>query len=240
MNDLHVAVISARRPGAPSTMAPFLEGLPPATWYVPDEEVDDYARFADIVTDGGDLITARNRALDDAAILGVPCLQLSDDLTSIRFYREEFSDTTPITVAEAVTQMIDAAEMTGAMLAGVAPTSNAFYASGKINDHGFCVGDMILVRPNGLRFDPNLRLKEDYDYTAQHLRAYGKVARCDWILATFKHRSNRGGAVAYRTPEVEQEAIAYLKAKWPGVITDNPKRPDEVLFRWKQPQPSFL
>jgi hypothetical protein len=45
------------------------------------------------------------------------------------------------------------------------------------------------------------------------------------------HRANPGGAVAVRTPEVEQEAIAYLRGKWGDWIKDNPRRPNEILLR---------
>jgi len=76
-------------------------------------------------------------------------------------------------------------------------------------------------------------LKEDYDYTLQHLRAYGQVARLNRIMPTFRHRSNAGGAVAYRTPDLEVQAIAYLRAKWGDCIRPNTRRPHEVLLRWK-------
>ena len=47
----------------------------------------------------------------------------------------------------------------------------------------------------------------------------------------FSHRTNSGGAVAARTPELEQEMIDFLKKKWgTSVIKDNTKRPDEILL----------
>jgi hypothetical protein len=231
---VYVAIISAGRPDAPRQMAPLLDGVP-AVWYVPMDEVMLYQEHADVVIPGGNLISARNLALDDAAVTGSDCLQLSDDLTKIEFLTEESTQTTTRgTVRDVVMAMEHALRESGAHLAGVAPTNNAFFAKIRTNPKGFCVGDMILVKHGTpLRFDPQLLLKEDYDYTAQHLARYGQVARLDWLMPTFKHGSNRGGAVAYRTPELEQETIAYLKAKWPDVIVDNPRRKNEVLFRWK-------
>jgi hypothetical protein len=228
----HIAVISSGRPGAPAKMARFLVGLD-VTWYVGADEFDDYARFAEghSVEAVGGLIASRNAALEYAFQLGQPCLQLSDDLTKLQMI-EASGQTAECSLRRAIDTMSNALAMTGAKLAGVAPTSNAFFGKRAINPRGFCVGDMILVQPTDLRFDTALRLKEDYDYTAQHLERYGKVARVDWLLASFTHSTNPGGAVAYRTPEVEQEAIAILKAKWPAAIRDNAKRPDEILFKW--------
>ncbi len=238
----HIAIISSGRVAATASMRQMLGDLP-ATWYVGKDEGDEYAEFTrDDVVEAGGLIDSRNAALDAAFAGGDYCLQLSDDLTGIKFLNRD-GTAQPTALHEALAQMhIALINHPRARLGGVAPTNNPFFGKMAVNDHGFCVGDMILVAPTELRFDWRLRLKEDYDYTAQHLLAYGEVARCDWILPTFKHGTNRGGAVAYRTTELEQQAIAYLKMKWPGIMRDNPKRPDEILFKWDAEaarQPSF-
>lgn len=230
----YIAVISSGRPGAPYEMRPHL-GVMEATWFVGEGEGDDYALYArpqDTIIEGGGLCQSRNAALREAFRDGKECLQISDDLKKLERLQLGNAGTAPMTLGMAIVEMRAAMKETGAKLAGVAPTNNPFYASRKVNDHGFCVGDLILVAPSQPGFDEDLRLKEDYDFTAQHLAAYGKVARCDWILASFAHRTNRGGAVAYRTTELEQATIAQLKAKWPEAIRDNPKRPDEILFKW--------
>jgi hypothetical protein len=59
---------------------------------------------------------------------------------------------------------------------------------------------------------------------------YGSIARCNAVLATFAHRTNKGGACDYRTSELEQTTIKQLKDKWPGMLKDNPKRKDEILL----------
>jgi hypothetical protein len=63
----------------------------------------------------------------------------------------------------------------------------------------FIVGDCIAVKPTPLRFDERLALKEDYGFTAAHIEEYGGALRLNWILASFRHRTNPGGAVAIRT-----------------------------------------
>ena len=88
-----------------------------------------------------------------------------------------------------------------------------------------------MVKPTGLRFDPEIRLKEDYDYTLQHIERHGGTVRYGKYLATFKHYKNAGGAVSYRTEQLEQKTIAQLKTKWPGCFADNPKRPNEILMQ---------
>lgn len=238
-----VSVISARRPEA---LKPMTELVGDATWYVDLESVPLYAEqlqkhdLGSRVEVGGPLCHARNCALDTAfaSQTGVFCLQLSDDLKRIDepvFSKEKNKYVAqPLGFDQAVLRMYQGLLATGARLAGVAPTSNPFYYRGKaINPKAFIVGDMILVKNTALRFDEEMRLKEDYDFSLKHLADYGIVARRDDVLATFQHRSNAGGAVAYRTSDEEKRAIAQLKARWGTRIKDNPRRPDEILLNLK-------
>lgn len=231
----HIAIISARRPGAVMAMSAYLDDLP-ATWYVADGEADVYrdAGAAEVV-EAGPLCRARNLALATAFQRGQDCLQLSDDCTGFKWLRSaRKGDAMPLGLRGVALQLWRAATQVGAYLAGAMPTANAFYAApGKVQTAHFIVGDTMLIRQGTpLRFDENLRLKEDYDYTAQHLYRYGRVARVGSLLAGYRHGTNPGGAVAYRNPDEEQAAIALLKAKWPLAIKDNPRRPNEVLFKW--------
>ena len=91
----------------------------------------------------------------------------------------------------------------------------------------------IIIKPNNLRFDSSLRLKEDYDYTLQHIKEFGGCVRYGLFLCSFKHYSNKGGAVSYRTNNLEQETIKYLMEKWGECIKLNPKRENEILLNRK-------
>ena len=62
-------------------------------------------------------------------------------------------------------------------LAGCFPNANPGLAAGAapVQSHLFIVGDFLVidVQRTSLRFDERLMLKEDYDYTAQHLHEHG-------------------------------------------------------------------
>lgn len=228
-NNIFVSIISARRPDrVPAMNAHVAE----ATWFVAAGEGDVYrAAGAKHVVESGKLCESRNAALNAAFVLGLPCLQLSDDLKRVKKAHSK-TDTEQVTLISAAREMLAAGKQFGAKLCGVAPTSNPYFYNPEkpYRDRAFIVGDMILVFPCDLRFDEKMRLKEDYDYTLRHIEAFGQVLRVDNILAEFAHRSNKGGAVSYRTSELERECIAYLKKKWGKAIKDNPRRPDEILL----------
>ena len=231
--DYWLAVISHARPNNVLRMSKLIGD---ATWYVGSDTREAWAygqMGAPSVVNSGALCDSRNAALDDAFNAGLPCVQVSDDLMRLR--RATSARTkVPVSFEQIVRQLFISSKMLDARLAGVAPTDNAFYFDPKrlTSATAFIVGDLFLAQPCALRFDTALPLKEDYDYTLQHLRAFGRVARRNDLLATFAHRTNAGGAVSVRTADLEQEAITYLKQKWGSAISDHPRRQHEVLLRW--------
>lgn len=237
--EIRTYVISSRRPESVEETERWCEGLEP-TWVVPAGEGDDYraAGAARVEEAPGMLVAQRNLAIDLAADAGAWCLQVDDDLRDLRWTTGTTkADTRPITMVTAAFELYSAATEHGVHLAGIAPTANPFYFGGRpVKLAGFVIGDIMLINPaSEPRFDPAFPLKEDYDFTLQHLDRYGAVARVDAILATFRHRTNAGGAVAYRTEEMEADACQRLFAKWPGRIVPNPRRKNEVLVKWPNP-----
>lgn len=237
-NKYHIAIISHLRPKNVPKVSMVLGNV---HWYVGEGEAQSYKnQGAEFVIESGGLCRSRNHAIDDAQAAGKICVEFSDDFSS--FKEAYILDKTgqkkarPIGVATAIDRVYDSMVEVGAKYGGVAPTANPFFfhEDKPISTKNFIVGDFILIdKDTPLRFDENMFLKEDYDYTLQHLKEYGVVARDNSILATFAHRTNKGGAVAFRTSEREQEAISYLKNKWPENIRDNARRPDEILMKWK-------
>jgi hypothetical protein len=118
----------------------------------------------------------------------------------------------------------------GVYLMGVPPTSNDFFAKNLISKNTFCIGDMLFIKPNDLRFDTALTLKEDYDYTLQHLKKYGNCFRYQKFIFEFEHYKNKGGAVDYRTEQEEKKNIMILKSKWGDKVRLNKKRENEILI----------
>jgi len=206
---------------------------PDATWYVGEHETGEYRRCGAVnVAVGGDLVSARNAALDDAHHANRPCVQVDDDLRHLKVRTPQGTST--CTWTQAVATLASACATTGAHLAGSAPTDNPYFAhpDRPYATNLFVIGSLMYVQPSTPRFDPALRLKEDYDFTCQHLATYGLVARANLLLPSFRHYSNRGGAVSYRTTALEDQAVAYLRRKWPDAIKPHPRRAHEVLLRW--------
>ena len=98
----------------------------------------------------------------------------------------------PFTFGETLATLRLALRGTPFKLAGIAPTANPFYGSARTALRHFIIGDLMLVAATELRFDPAFRLKEDYDYTCQHIDRYGGVVRVDWLLGHLPAPENPG------------------------------------------------
>ena len=201
-------------------------------WIVPPEEKAFYLANGakGVIGVEGGLIDARNYALEFGQRENVTICELSDDLEASYFWvGKKEKKACPFGIL-AGWLAEDAQKNPDTYLFGVPPTANQFFASGTVKTRNFIIGDFFLCKPTHLRFDTKLRLKEDYDFTLQHIREYGKVFRDERILLGFRHYKNKGGAVAYRSAELERQTCLYLLNKWPGWLRPNPMRANEVII----------
>lgn len=262
-DELYFAVVSARRATKLEGVRDIYmvqsqlvdAGVTP-TWYVDADSLKDYKALGLKAVVGGKLTAARNKALQDAQRLGKVCVQCSDDISAWE-YREGPSAkvrsddamnaahsaarrfiVSPVAAARFVLAKMRAADGPKPMLGGVYPLGSCArtFCGDAFGRRHFIIGDFFVVEPGSkVRFDEEMRLKEDYDFTCGHLKAYGAVLRCNRLTLNVKHYANVGGACSNRDSKgtEEQRNIAILKTKWPGAFSANPKRKNEVILRWK-------
>ena len=181
------------------------------------------------VFETGNLMQSRNFALDHSFLDGKICVQLSDDIKKVTI-NKNFGEQKKIELNKAIEDIVSKFnKVKGVKLLGIPPTDNFFFAKNIVSVNTFCIGDLLFVKPNDLRFDEQLTLKEDYDYTLQHLERWGSI-RYQKYLFTFEHYSNKGGAVDIRDDKEEQKNIMILKSKWGDKVRLNSKRKNEILI----------
>lgn len=211
-------------------------GTKEVVFFVKDQKDKELylANGAKEVIISGTLMDSRNAALDYCFNLNKVCIQLSDDLEKVMLNDFTGKRTHQYTTAlNAIQKVLPHFIKSKYYFGGFPPTNNPFFSLKEFEYNKFIVGDFIFIKPNKLRFDSGLRLKEDYDYTLQHIKEFNGCIRYGEFLCSFKHYSNKGGAVSYRTNNLEQETISYLKDKWGECIKLNPKRENEILLNRK-------
>ena len=230
-----------------------------AVWFVGVGEFEEYVKHVgdpSRVIETPSLPVARNMAIEESRKRGCSaCLQVSDDLRQIVMLNRHRKYTgkrgvsgasqlakktgkTPLKVEDAAEMILDQMKKTGCYLGGVLSTFNSGFSlqMEPVSEAHFIIGDLFVVDTinSNLLFDTRMVLKEDYEFTAQHLDKHGKVARLNRIMIRADHYTNKGGAVQRRTPALEKKMIKILLKKWPTFIIQNVRRKNEVLIRRKK------
>lgn len=254
-------VISARRMNAPEGIKDCLtvqrqlsEAGATPRWFVDSPSLERYRQVGfQAVPDGGSLVGARNKALEAAGKEKKVCCQISDDIRCWHYYvvpqglvvktDEEANDAVRRCRRLAVSPVAAARFLVAKMrannpkprLGGLLPTDNIARSLGKHHTslQSFILGDFFVAESSSaVRFDTSFSLKEDYDFTCQHILKHGAALRSNRMCLTAKHRVNAGGACSVRDSAEEQKNIATLRRKWPSVFRLHPTREDEVIMRW--------
>lgn len=186
-----------------------------------------------VVTNTKGITAARNFILD---YFGeeTKVVQFCDDVKGV--YRRFGKKTLKLNWKELdklICRGFDMCEKHGTKLFGVYPINNHFFMNGKISPAGFIIGTFCGTIVSHLRYDPELALKEDYDFTIKHILEHGKIIRFNNYAVEAKHYGNKGGCVDYRTDELEQMAIVRLMQKYPKFIRRNSRRKNEILLNFK-------
>lgn len=218
----------------------------------------DAPRIVEVPTQGekhNNLCESRNAMLEEAFDRDLPCVCMDDDLQRARYKEhspgqpdpvidvnatfpgaDEDGDGDDASVADADLRwachhLVSALSEAPYKLAGCSPTDNPYFARTPFSTTAYILTTLCAVEPTPLRYDTSLTLKEDYDYTMQHIEEHGGALRVNGLLITAKHYDNPGGAVDVRSASEEQQNISKLKSKWPDAIHDHPTRENEVVLR---------
>ena len=225
-------VVSSNRP---ESVKPMQELVEAASWYVPPSQVSFYKRAGAFRVVGTsdvmpNIVAGRNQILEEAFSRSLVAVQSDDDFVSSKYMLnvdQKGHYGVPIPFKDAVFAVVSRLLDSPFCLAGVSASGNPYYTTKskkRVSCHVFIVASLMAIKPNPLRFDPLIVLKEDYDFTVQHLYRFGGVVRCEDVLLTYKHYSNPGGCNYHRTPELERRVIGILRSKWGSLIKPHPRR----------------
>lgn len=234
--DCFIAVISHKRP---ENIKPITKLIGDSTFYVNTGEKNLYlqAGAKNVKECGDNICQARNQAIKDARNYGLPCIQVSDDLKSIKFVElinnEYFVNNTDFEyVVETIVQEL---ENKNYYYGGIAVTTNRLNYTGiNFSYDKLIVNDLVCIMPGDYLFDEKMYLKEDYDMTLTQLLEVGGVVRCNQFLCDFPHRNNKGGANTYRTTKEEHEANMRVYNKWGDLIKKHPNRENQISLNYNK------
>lgn len=134
------------------------------------------------------------------------------------------------------TSIIESAEKEGAKLVGFVAHNNTRFRASKVVRRGLVDGRLWMIKKeNGMRFDENVNVLEDHEFTAYNLCKYGKVHVENWICPEFSRMTKGGfGTISERTNQLRHDA-AYLITKYPFLFEYKEKSgyPEHTQLKFK-------
>ncbi len=216
-----------------------------AILYVKESEAKEYQKnFKNeiiSVPDGIDGITAtRNYILEHQK--GNDILMLDDDLLEFFYFEKaeridlrqstenqrEYAFKKCFKIAHDLDIKVFGCDITGNLY------SNHIFKPISINQNinGTLLG---ITKQNKLKFDETFIVKEDIDFILRSWEQNRAVLKFSHFKFRTSHWSNKGGCVEYRNDNIESEAIARLKKRYPNmIICGHGKNKNATKIRWEK------
>ena len=84
--------------------------------------------------------------------------------------------------------------------------------------HSYVTASCMGLVNDGIRFDTDYPVKEDYELSLRCIRDDGGIVGARYLFWRNEHWTTKGGCSDYRTQAMEDKAIKNLRAKYPGYI----------------------
>lgn len=135
-------------------------------------------------------------------------------------WRKVFSNPCSVERMEKIfREMIDLSERAGVRLCGVASNENYFFRGKKYRWTGFVLGQLMLLKNEGLVFDSRFHI-DDFAISADHLLRFGKVLVNNYLFADTAGWKNRKGGFGFgpEREEARRRDIGVLMREYPGLF----------------------
>jgi len=91
-----------------------------------------------------------------------------------------------------------------------------------------CMG---IVNDGEYLFDPDFKVKEDYEICLRHIRDKGGILAVRYLHWENEHWTTEGGCKDYRTIEMERDAIKRLIKLYPNMISSAKRKANEFTIK---------
>lgn len=187
--------------------------------FIPEDEFELYeGNRVSVPSEIRGITGTRNFILDWCRSKGIKNhIQVDDDATGFfKIEKGKTSQVSPYDFHLLLENMFEMTEHWGAKAFGFGMASDPkFYRCySPFSTQSIIAANIIGIIENECRFDEKCIVKEDYDYSMQHIYKYKRVIRLNKYFLKVKHLSNVGGCVSYRTFDTEKNIFKYLLQKW--------------------------
>lgn len=123
----------------------------------------------------------------------------------------------------------EAAEGFGSIGFSVYPVCNAYFMSETITPRSLGEGTLLgLTNVHGLRFDPALPVKMDYDLSCRIIKRYGTYPRLNYYCCNAPHYTKGGCEEWWKDAALNRKVARTLVRRYPGIVKLNPSNAEEI------------
>lgn len=180
-----------------------------------------------------DISTTRNWILDNAECKHI--VMVDDDISSMLFlYKRNREKLDAIQIDRFIVNMfnVSISMQIGIWGVNLIPDPIGYSINKPFSFHTPILGPFCGHIIDDIRYDPELSLKEDYDFYLQKINKYGIAIRANYISYQCDHLQKEGGCQTYRSIEEERRQQELLRKKWGSkIVRYNERNPDSVNMR---------
>lgn len=201
-----------------------------------EEEFEEYSSVTDnliIIPKGSvtNISNTRNWILDN--INNEKILMVDDDYKSVTWnLKRERKILNEDEIAHFINLGFQMCEDSGIALWGLNVNSDpmSYTICRPFGFSGMILGPWLGIINTKLRFDENLPLKEDYDFSLQHLNEFRATLRFNFLSYDVDHEKLPGGCQTYRNTEKENQQNIALQKKWGSrIVQENPRKDRDTI-----------
>lgn len=239
--DVHFGIASYRRADNQRTIE-YLEslGVDKSRILVSVQTREDYEAYtaagidcrAKLIYRHGENVSDNRNNILDHFPPGTKIVMLDDDLKCIN--RLNAGKLTPIRTGEELERLLKHGYALAAKHRtvgfGLYPVNNAFYMSKGYASRSVVIGTFFAVVNTDLRFDREMTVKEDYEYSCKAIRRYGAFVRLNNFACDAQHKSKGGCEELWSNTAEMQRTARRLAGLYPDIVKLNAKKPGEITM----------
>lgn len=180
----------------------------------------------------GNMAKVRNFILENAGDERI--LMCDDDIDYIGYFQNAYDrgSYSNDELYKKIENLFDACDDAGTKLWGINLLNNpkAYRQYSPFSFLSIVYGSFMGIIKSDIRFDERLGLKEDVDFSIQHLKKYRRILRLNKMFYQTYHVKIAGGCASYRTSEEEKKNMSDLQKKWGSEIVKIRKSINPVVI----------
>lgn len=235
MNDIIFGIPSYKRSEEQLTLD-YLEemGYSKEQIYISTQTLEDYEKYskkygnrANIIYKEGNCVSDNRNTLLENFEKGQKIIMLDDDIKYIGSLKDkQIKPFTKEELRKFIEDAFDYCKKNNALVWGGYPVDNYYFMKPSIDKRNILIGTILGIVIDDYKFNPEFKVKEDFDFCLQMIKRGYNCVRFNFIHAPAKHKSDGGCKDVW---DRDSECTKKILLKYPNLIRKGAKENSILL-----------